>query len=56
MNARRSATIVITVEDVIEVNISVDLQALHHRIEAEAFAHARQAAGDPSLPIQLDLA
>ncbi len=33
-----------------------DLQALHHRIEDEAFAHARQAAGNPSLPIQLDLA
>lgn len=35
---------------------AADLQALHHRIEAEAFAHARQAAGNPSLPIQLDLA
>jgi hypothetical protein len=34
---------------------AADLQALHHRIEAEAFAHARQATGDPSLPIQLDL-
>jgi hypothetical protein len=35
---------------------AVDLQALHHRIEAEAFAHTRQAAGNPALPIQLDLA
>jgi hypothetical protein len=35
---------------------AADLRALHHRIEAEAFAHARQATGDPSLPIQLDLA
>jgi len=35
---------------------AADLQALHHRIEDEAFAHARQAAGNPSLPIQLDLA
>ena len=35
---------------------AVDLQALHHRIEVEAFAHARQAAGNPALPIQLDLA
>jgi hypothetical protein len=35
---------------------AVDLQALHHRIEAEAFVHARQAAGNPALPIQLDLA
>jgi hypothetical protein len=35
---------------------AADLQALHHRIEAEAFAHARQAAGNPALPIQLDLA
>ena len=35
---------------------ATDLQALHHRIEAEAFAHARQATGNPSLPIQLNLA
>jgi hypothetical protein len=35
---------------------AADLQALHHRIEDEALAHARQAAGNPSLPIQLDLA
>jgi hypothetical protein len=35
---------------------AADLLALHHRIEAEAFTHARQAMGDPSLPIQLDLA
>jgi hypothetical protein len=35
---------------------TADLQALHHRIEAEAFAHARQAVDDPSLPIQLELA
>lgn len=35
---------------------AADLQALHHRIEDEAFTHARQATGHPSLPIQLDLA
>jgi hypothetical protein len=35
---------------------AADLRALHHRIEAEAFAHVRQAAGNPSLPMQLDLA
>lgn len=35
---------------------AADLPALHHRIEAEAFAHVRQAMGDPSLPIQLELA
>jgi hypothetical protein len=35
---------------------AADLLVLHHRIEAEAFAHARQTMGDPSLPIQLDLA
>jgi hypothetical protein len=35
---------------------AADLLTLHHRIEAEAFAHARQTMGDPSLPIQLDLA
>jgi hypothetical protein len=35
---------------------AADLQALHHRIEAEAFTHARQAVGAPSLPIQLELA
>jgi hypothetical protein len=34
---------------------SADLHALHRRIEAEALAHARQALGKPSLPIQLDL-
>jgi hypothetical protein len=34
---------------------AVDLRALHHRIEAEAFAHVRQAVGNPSLPMQLDL-
>jgi len=35
---------------------SADLHALHRRIETEALAHARQALGRPSLPIQLDLA
>ena len=35
---------------------AADLQALHHRIEDEALAHARQATGNPSLPVQLDLA
>ena len=35
---------------------AADLRALHHRIEAEAFAHARHAAGNPSMPIQLVLA
>ena len=34
---------------------SADLHALHRRIETEALAHARQALGKPSLPIQLDL-
>lgn len=34
---------------------SADLPALHRRIETEALAHARQALGKPSLPIQLDL-
>jgi hypothetical protein len=35
---------------------SADLQALHHRIETEALAHARQALGKPALPIRLHLA
>ena len=35
---------------------SADLAALRHRIEIEAIAHARQALGQPSLPVQLDLA
>jgi len=35
---------------------AADLHALHHRIETEALAHARQAAGNPALPIQLVLA
>jgi hypothetical protein len=34
---------------------SADLPALHHRIETEALAHARQALSKPSLPIRLDL-
>ena len=34
---------------------SADLHTLHHRIQAEALSHARQALGQPSLPIQLDL-
>ena len=34
---------------------SADLKALHHRIETQALAHARQATGKPALPIQLDL-
>ncbi|HUK69579.1 MAG TPA: hypothetical protein VLW50_12650 [Streptosporangiaceae bacterium] len=34
---------------------TADLPALHHRLETEALAHARQALGDPDLPIQLDL-
>ena len=34
---------------------SADLHALHRRIEAEALTHARQALGQPSLPIQVDL-
>ena len=29
---------------------AADLRALHHRIEAEAFAHARQATGNPPCP------
>jgi hypothetical protein len=35
---------------------AADLPALHRRIEAEAFAHARQATGNARLPIQLHLA
>ena len=34
---------------------AADLPALHHRLETQALAHARQALGDPGLPIQLDL-
>ncbi|MDQ2877369.1 MAG: alkaline shock response membrane anchor protein AmaP [Actinomycetota bacterium] len=34
---------------------SADLHALHRRLESEALAHARQALGQPDLPIQLDL-
>jgi hypothetical protein len=47
----RSPEIVLTVS----ATPSADLHALHRRIEAEALAHARQALGKPSLPIQLDL-
>ena len=35
---------------------AANLRDLHQRIEAEALAHVRQAAGHPSMPIQLDLA
>lgn len=34
---------------------TADLPALHHRLESEALAHARQAVGKADLPIQLDL-
>jgi hypothetical protein len=34
---------------------AADLHALHHRIETEALAHARQAIGRADLAIQLDL-
>jgi hypothetical protein len=34
---------------------TADLAALHHRVETEALAHARQALDNPGLPIQLDL-
>lgn len=32
-----------------------NLPALRHRLETQALTHARQALGNPSLPIQLDL-
>ena len=41
---------------VVTTTPAADLQALHQRIEAEALAHARRAAGNPNLPVQLDLA
>jgi hypothetical protein len=47
----RNPEIVLTITPVASAN----LHALHCRIEAEALAHARQALGKPSLPIQLDL-
>jgi hypothetical protein len=34
---------------------AANLHGLHHRLESEALAHARQALGKPTLPIQLDL-
>jgi hypothetical protein len=34
---------------------SADLHTLHHRIETEALAHAREALSKPAMPIQLDL-
>ena len=34
---------------------TADLPTLRHRVETEALAHARQALGNPGLPIQLDL-
>ena len=34
---------------------TADLHALHQRIETEALAHAREALGEPDLPIRLDL-
>ena len=34
---------------------TADLPALHHRLHAEALAHARHALGQADLPIQLEL-
>ena len=34
---------------------TADLPALHHRLQAEALAHARHALGQADLPIQLEL-
>lgn len=34
---------------------TADLPTLRHRLETEALPHARQALGNPALPIQLDL-
>jgi hypothetical protein len=34
---------------------TADLPTLRHRLETEALVHARQALGNPGLPIQLDL-
>jgi len=34
---------------------TTDLPTLHHRLHDQALAHARQALGNTSLPIQLDL-
>jgi hypothetical protein len=34
---------------------TADLTALHHRLQAEALAHARHALGQADLPIQLEL-
>jgi hypothetical protein len=34
---------------------TADLPALHHRLQTQALAHARQALGDTDLPIQLNL-
>jgi hypothetical protein len=47
----RNPAIVLTVTP----SPSADLHALHRRIENEALTHARQALGQPSLPIQVDL-
>jgi hypothetical protein len=47
----RDPRIVLTVSP----STAADLPALHHRIETEALAHARQALDKPALPIQLDL-
>jgi hypothetical protein len=47
----RDPQIVLTVSP----STAADLPALHHRIETEALAHARQALDKPALPIQLDL-
>jgi hypothetical protein len=45
-------------EVVLTVNTApaADLKSLHHRIEDEAFAHTRRAAGNAVLPIRLELA
>ena len=41
---------------VVTTESAADLQALRQRIEDQALAHARRAAGKPDLPVQLNLA
>jgi hypothetical protein len=47
----RNPAIVLTVTP----SPSADLHVLHRRIETDALTHARQALGQPALPIQVDL-
>ncbi|GAC1328662.1 MAG: hypothetical protein NVSMB13_15890 [Mycobacteriales bacterium] len=58
--SRSSARFVVTADDPhLQVNVSLDdgadVNAVRQRIEQQAVAHARQAVGEPALPVRVAL-